>query len=72
MNQFKCMKILAGKLKDELIVTSLGEMVDEWYNAHPGPTTLYAEALAINCGVAIGLAKALSHRKVICLDCFYC
>jgi hypothetical protein len=46
------MKILAHKLKDELIVISLGEMVDEWYNAYPGPKTLYAGALGINCGVA--------------------
>lgn len=68
MNRFKCMKILANKLKDELIVISLGEMVDEWDNAYPGPKTLYAGALGINCGVAIGLAKALPHRKVICLD----
>ena len=68
MNRFECMKILAARLKDELIVISLGKMVDEWDNLYSGPRTLYIGALGVNCGVAIGLAKALPHRKIICLD----
>ena len=35
MKRFDCMTALAGKLKDELVVLSLGASVDEWYNAAP-------------------------------------
>ena len=68
MNRYECMKILAKKLEDELIVISLGKMVDEWENAFSSPQTLNMGALGVNCGTAIGLATALPHRKVICQD----
>lgn len=68
MNRFECMKRLANKLSDELIVISLGNMVDEWDNAYRSRKTLNTGALGVNCGVAIGLATALPHRKVICFD----
>lgn len=68
MNRFECMKKLAGRLTDELIVISLGKMVDEWENAYQSPRTLNMGALGVNCGTAIGLAIALPHRKVICQD----
>jgi sulfopyruvate decarboxylase subunit beta len=35
MNRFDCMQRLAARLKDELVVLSLGASVDEWYNAAP-------------------------------------
>ena len=35
MNRFDCMQQLAARLKDELVVLSLGASVDEWYNAAP-------------------------------------
>lgn len=68
MNRFECMKRLAAKLTDELIVISLGKMVDEWDNCYHGPRTLNMGALGVQCGTAIGLAVALPHRKVICQD----
>ena len=34
MKRFDCMKLLAAKLKDELVVLSLGGSVDEWYTAN--------------------------------------
>ena len=68
MNRFECMKRLANKVSDELIVISLGNMVDEWDNAYRSRKTLNTGALGVNCGVAIGLATALPHRKVICFD----
>lgn len=68
MNRYACMQTLAVKLSDELIIISLGKMVDEWENAYPSPRNLHMGALGVNCGAAIGLAMALPHRKVICLD----
>ncbi|TIV08232.1 MAG: thiamine pyrophosphate-binding protein, partial [Mesorhizobium sp.] len=35
MKRFDCMKALAARLKDELVILSLGGSVDEWYNAAP-------------------------------------
>src|ERR1700722_13111873 len=35
MKRFDCMTALAAKLKEELVVLSLGVSVDEWYNAAP-------------------------------------
>ena len=35
MKRFDCMKALAARLKDELVILSLGASVDEWYNAAP-------------------------------------
>ncbi len=69
MNRYECMKKLAARMKgDELFVISLGKMVDEWENAYPTVRTLNMGALGVQCGTAIGLATALPHRKVICLD----
>jgi len=31
MNRFDCMTRLAARLRDELVVLSLGASVDEWY-----------------------------------------
>jgi len=69
MNRFECMKRLASRLTDQLVVISLGKMVDEWDNAfHHSPQTLNMGALGVNCGTAIGLAIALPDRKIICQD----
>ena len=35
MERFDCMKALAARLKEELVILSLGGSVDEWYNAAP-------------------------------------
>ncbi len=68
MNRYECMKVLASKLNDELVVVSLGKMVDEWETARPSEKNLHIGALGVNLGVAIGLSIALPHRRVICLD----
>ncbi len=69
MNRYECMKRLGAKLTENaLIVVSLGKMVDEWDNAYPSVRNLHMGALGVNCGTAIGLALALPHRKVLCMD----
>ena len=70
MNRFDCMKILAAKLKDELVVLSLGASVDEWYNAapHMRAASLFQQQLGCVTPQAFGLAVGLPHRRIISLD----
>jgi thiamine pyrophosphate-dependent acetolactate synthase large subunit-like protein len=70
MTRFDCMAILAGKLKDELVVLSLGASVDEWYNAapHMRAASLFQQQLGCVTPQAFGLSVGLPHRRVISLD----
>jgi sulfopyruvate decarboxylase subunit beta len=70
MNRFDCMKILAAKLKDELVVLSLGASVDEWYNAapHMRAASLFQQQLGCVTPQAFGLAAGLPHRRIVSLD----
>jgi thiamine pyrophosphate-dependent acetolactate synthase large subunit-like protein len=70
MMRFDCMSVLAGKLKDELVILSLGASVDEWYNAapHMRNASLFQQQLGCVTAQAFGLAVGLPHRRVISLD----
>lgn len=70
MTRFDCMKVLAGKLADELVIVSLGASVDEWYNAapHMRSASLFQQQLGCVTPQAFGLAVGLPHRRIISLD----
>ncbi|MER9224659.1 thiamine pyrophosphate-dependent enzyme [Mesorhizobium sp. M0664] len=70
MRRFDCMKALAARLKDELVILSLGGSVDEWYNAapHMREASLFQQQLGCVTPQAFGLAAGLPHRRVISLD----
>ncbi len=70
MMRFDCMTVLAGKLKNELVVLSLGASVDEWYNAapHMREASLFQQQLGCVTPQAFGLAAGLPHRRIISLD----
>ena len=70
MNRFDCMQQLAARLKDELVVLSLGASVDEWYNAapHMRSASLFQQQLGCVTPQAFGLAVGLPHRRVVSLD----
>lgn len=70
MTRYDCMKMLAGKLKDELVVLSLGASVDEWYNAapHMRKASLFQQQLGCVTPEAFGLAVGLPHRRIVSLD----
>jgi sulfopyruvate decarboxylase subunit beta len=70
MTRFECMKRLAAKLKNELVILSLGASVDEWYNAapHMRDASLFQQQLGCVTPQAFGLAVGLPHRRVISLD----
>jgi thiamine pyrophosphate-dependent acetolactate synthase large subunit-like protein len=70
MNRFDCMTRLAARLRDELVVLSLGASVDEWYNAapHMRNASLFQQQLGCVTPQAFGLAVGLPHRRVVSLD----
>jgi sulfopyruvate decarboxylase subunit beta len=70
MNRFDCMMRLAPRLKDELVVVSLGASVDEWYNAAPQmrSASLFQQQLGCVTPQAFGLAVGLPHRRIVSLD----
>ena len=70
MKRFDCMKVLAARLKDELVILSLGASVDEWYNAAPHlrAASLFQQQLGCVTAQAFGLACGLPHRRIVSLD----
>lgn len=70
MKRFDCMKALAARLKDELVILSLGASVDEWYNAapHMRGASLFQQQLGCVTPQAFGLAAGLPHRRIVSLD----
>lgn len=70
MERYDCMKILASKLENELIILSLGGSVDEWYNAapHMRKASLFQQQLGCVTPEAFGLSLGLPHRKIVALD----
>ncbi len=70
MERYDCMKILASKLKDELVILSLGGSVDEWYNAapHMREASLFQQQLGCVTPEAFGLSIGLSHREIVAQD----
>ena len=70
MKRFDCMKALAARLTDELVILSLGASVDEWYNAapHMRSASLFQQQLGCVTPEAFGLASGLPHRRIVSLD----
>jgi len=70
MKRFDCMKALAARLEDELVILSLGGSVDEWYNAapHMREASLFQQQLGCVTPQAFGLAAGLPHRRIVSLD----
>lgn len=70
MKRFDCMTRLAARLKDELVILSLGASVDEWYNAapHMRAASLFQQQLGCVTPEAFGLAVGLPHRRIVSLD----
>ena len=70
MERYDCMKTLGSRLKDELVILSLGGSVDEWYNAapHMREASLFQQQLGCVTPEAFGLAVGLPHRNIVALD----
>ena len=61
-------QLLAPRITDELIVTSIGGVDGEWYDTKDRDGNLYHITMSVATSVALGLALALPHRRVISLD----
>ena len=69
MKRFDCLKVLAAAVRDDdLVVTNLGNTMHEWLTLRPSRANLYNMNLGQCTPVALGLALALPHRRVIALD----
>ncbi|MFW5943246.1 MAG: thiamine pyrophosphate-dependent enzyme, partial [Chloroflexota bacterium] len=70
MHRIDCMRKLAARLTDELVILSLGGSVDEWYNAapHMREASLFQQQLGCVTPQAFGLAAGLPHRQIVSLD----
>ena len=68
MKRFDCLKIIAAKAPDALVVTSAGAMTLEWQVLRPSDANLRVRTLGLCSSIALGMALGLPHRKVIALD----
>ena len=68
MIRYDCLKLLAPRITDQLVVTSLSGQKIEWasLSQHPGNLLVGTKGTAL--GVGIGLAIGLPRRKVIVLE----
>jgi len=64
----ECLELLAGKMTDQLVVTSQSGQRIEWSHLSQHEGNLLVGMMGCAIGVATGLALALPHRKVIALD----
>ncbi len=68
MNRHECLQALAAEISDELVVTSQSGQRIEWNHLSQHEGNLLLGMMGCPIGVALGLAMALPHRKVIALD----
>ena len=68
MIRYECLELLAPKITDELVVTSLSGQRIEWSHLSKHEGNLLVGIMGCALGVGIGLALALPHRKVIVLE----
>jgi thiamine pyrophosphate-dependent acetolactate synthase large subunit-like protein len=68
MIRFDCLKLLAPRITDELVVTSLSGQKIEWASLSQHPGNLLIGTMGTALGVGIGLAIGLPERKVIVLE----
>jgi sulfopyruvate decarboxylase subunit beta len=68
MKRFDCLKAIAPHFHDELVVTNIGGVRHEWQALRPHPGNYHLQNLGLTSSMALGLALALPHRKVIAFD----
>lgn len=69
MKRIDILRILAPYITDEdLVVVSLGGTGLEWNAVCPSDRNLYLVAMGCNTPVALGMALAMKHRRIILLE----
>jgi len=69
MKRYDCLKVLNEYVTEEdLVITSLGGLIEEWHSIRPSDGNMSFHILGTHTPLALGLALALPHRRVICID----
>ncbi len=69
MKRYDCLEIISSHVnEDDLVITSLGGLMDEWHNLRPTGANLSLHILGVISPISLGLAVALPHRRVVCLE----
>ncbi len=68
MTRYECLELVAARISDQLVVTSQSGQRIEWSHLSKHEGNLLVGMMGCAIGVAMGLALALPHRKVIALD----
>lgn len=68
MIRYDCLKLLAPRITDQLVVTSLSGQKIEWASLSQHPGNLLVGTMGTALGVGIGMAIGLPRRKVIVLE----
>jgi sulfopyruvate decarboxylase subunit beta len=68
LKRFDCLKAIAAKATDALVVTSAGAVTLEWHALRPSDGNFRVRTLGLCSSIALGMALGLRQRKVIALD----
>jgi sulfopyruvate decarboxylase subunit beta len=68
MKRYDCLRTIAPQFGDELVVTNLGAVRHEWQALRPHHGNYHLQNLGLTSSMALGLALALPHRKVVAFD----
>lgn len=68
MKRYDCLRAIAPRFGDELVVTNLGAVRHEWQALRPHHGNYHLQNLGLTSSMALGLALALPHRKVVAFD----
>ena len=68
MRRYDCLRAIAPHFCDELVVTNLGAVRHEWQALRPHHGNYHLQNLGLTSSMALGLALALPHRKVVAFD----
>ncbi len=68
MKRYDCLRAIAPHFGEELVVTNIGAVRHEWQALRPHPANYHLQNLGLTSSMALGLALALPHRKVVAFD----
>jgi len=68
MKRYDCLQAIAPNFGEELVVTNLAAVRHEWQALRPHGGNYHLQNLGLTSSMALGMALALPHRKVVAFD----
>lgn len=68
MRRIDCLRAIAGKIGNALVVGTAGGATVEWYHLHPSEGNFRSRTLGLASSIGLGIALGLPNQKVIVLD----